>query len=250
MKDNPSFEYVNEKTAAVDVKIGTLDSLETKSKTDIVSAVNELFTNVSDGKALVASAITDKGVSTQSDATFATMAANIRDIPTGTTPTGTKQITITENGTTTENVAAYENAEITVHVSGGGSQANYRAGSFSLSDSIPGTAAKVVDLDADALSHKADKTLMLAIHRLGDVSEGGSLGYIGTNGAKNGGRYGFGFYQASETANYSSQVMTAPPSTVQTAGQARAYVGDDGIYLIANAGYKWKPGTYGYLVLW
>lgn len=35
-------------------------------------------------------------------------------------PTGTKSITITENGTTTEDVASYANAEITVNVSGGG----------------------------------------------------------------------------------------------------------------------------------
>ena len=35
-------------------------------------------------------------------------------------PTGTKQISITQNGTTTENVAEYASAEITVNVSGGG----------------------------------------------------------------------------------------------------------------------------------
>lgn len=34
-------------------------------------------------------------------------------------PTGTKSISITENGTTTEDVAAYANAEITVNVQGG-----------------------------------------------------------------------------------------------------------------------------------
>lgn len=39
---------------------------------------------------------------------------------TGTVPTGTKQISITANGTTTEDVAAYANAEITVDVQGGG----------------------------------------------------------------------------------------------------------------------------------
>lgn len=43
------------------------------------------------------------------------------DVPTGSTPTGTKQILITENGTTTEDVSAYANAEITVNVSGGSS---------------------------------------------------------------------------------------------------------------------------------
>lgn len=35
-------------------------------------------------------------------------------------PTGTKQINITQNGTTTEDVTAYANAEITVDVQGGG----------------------------------------------------------------------------------------------------------------------------------
>lgn len=42
------------------------------------------------------------------------MAQAVLDIPTGTTPTGTKQITISSAGTTTENVSAYANAEITV----------------------------------------------------------------------------------------------------------------------------------------
>lgn len=40
----------------------------------------------------------------------------IASIPSGTTPTGTKQISITQNGTTTEDVAAYANAEITANV--------------------------------------------------------------------------------------------------------------------------------------
>ena len=47
------------------------------------SEVNECFQSVSDGKAAVASAITDKGVTTASDATFATMATNIGKISTG-----------------------------------------------------------------------------------------------------------------------------------------------------------------------
>lgn len=40
------------------------------------------------------------------------------NVPQGVTPTGTKQISITENGTTTEDVTNYANAEITVNVSG------------------------------------------------------------------------------------------------------------------------------------
>ena len=42
--------------------------------------LNEVKTSVSNGKSLIASAITDKGVSTASDATFQTMANNIRSI--------------------------------------------------------------------------------------------------------------------------------------------------------------------------
>lgn len=47
-------------------------------------------------------------------------------VPTGSTPTGTKQISITSNGTTTEDVANYANAEITVNVpTGGGASTNF-----------------------------------------------------------------------------------------------------------------------------
>lgn len=42
------------------------------------------------------------------------------NVPQGVTPTGTKQISITQNGTTTEDVTNYASAEITVNVSGGG----------------------------------------------------------------------------------------------------------------------------------
>lgn len=45
--------------------------------------INDCFQSVSDGKALVASAITDQGVTTASDATFETMATNITAIPYG-----------------------------------------------------------------------------------------------------------------------------------------------------------------------
>lgn len=44
--------------------------------------VDSLKTSVSNGKSLIASAITDKGVSTASDATFQVMADNIENIPT------------------------------------------------------------------------------------------------------------------------------------------------------------------------
>ena len=49
----------------------------------IASEINTLKKSVSDGKTLVATAITDKGVDTAADATFATMANNISQIETG-----------------------------------------------------------------------------------------------------------------------------------------------------------------------
>lgn len=47
------------------------------------TAIEEVFTSVSSGKRLIASAITDKGVMTENDATFAKMAENIRSISSG-----------------------------------------------------------------------------------------------------------------------------------------------------------------------
>ena len=44
---------------------------------NVQGAIDQLFGHVSDGKALIADAITDKGVSTSSSATFQTMANNI-----------------------------------------------------------------------------------------------------------------------------------------------------------------------------
>lgn len=54
----------------------------------------------------------------------------------GVTPTGTKHISITQNGTTTEDVTNYANAEITVNVSGGGgaSAEDLFAGTFPSGD--------------------------------------------------------------------------------------------------------------------
>lgn len=57
----------------------TYSSLVTENKT-VLGAINEVFTNVSNGKELLASAITDKGVETSNTDTFATMANNISSI--------------------------------------------------------------------------------------------------------------------------------------------------------------------------
>ena len=51
----------------------------------LTDATNELKTSVSEGKSLIAAAVTDKGVQTAADATFQTMATNIGSIVTGST---------------------------------------------------------------------------------------------------------------------------------------------------------------------
>lgn len=48
----------------------------------------------------------------------------------GITPTGTKEISITQNGTTTEDVTNYASAEITVNVSGGSSSPSFELASL------------------------------------------------------------------------------------------------------------------------
>ena len=50
---------------------------------NVQSAIDEVFQSVSDGKELIADAITDKGVTTSASDTFSTMATNIENIPSG-----------------------------------------------------------------------------------------------------------------------------------------------------------------------
>jgi len=90
--DNVTVGNINRNDDLLDQKIGELNALQqtvgdmskvpTNAKT-VAGAITELFTSVSDGKALVAGAITDKGVPTSPSDTFQQMADNIRAIRTG-----------------------------------------------------------------------------------------------------------------------------------------------------------------------
>lgn len=74
-----------------------------------------------DSMTAIADAIRAKN-GTQNTYKPAQMAEAISEISGGgVTPTGTKQISITQNGTTTEDVTNYASAQITVNVQGGGS---------------------------------------------------------------------------------------------------------------------------------
>ena len=70
------------------------------NRLDLETRVNELFQSVSSGKTLVANAITGKGVSTATDATFATMATNISKI--SAYKEETKSLIVTSSTTGTE----------------------------------------------------------------------------------------------------------------------------------------------------
>lgn len=76
-------------TEPVDIGYDVLESvqevLENTEPGKLVDSnvIKEVFTSVSDGKELIASAITDKGVETDATDTFATMAQNIGEIQTG-----------------------------------------------------------------------------------------------------------------------------------------------------------------------
>lgn len=60
-----------------------LDAVQGKALNDAIASLKK---SVSDGKSAIASAITAKGVSTASDASFATMTTNIKNISTGVNP--------------------------------------------------------------------------------------------------------------------------------------------------------------------
>lgn len=59
--------------------------------------------------------ITSNGTTTEDVTAYADAQITV-NVPTGSTPTGTKNISITQNGTTTEDVTNYANAQITVNV--------------------------------------------------------------------------------------------------------------------------------------
>ena len=77
------------------------------------------------------------------------MADAIDDIGGGVTPTGTKQISITENGTTTEDVTNYASAQITVAVPGAtlGTKSITENGTYNASsDSLDGYSSVTVNV--------------------------------------------------------------------------------------------------------
>ena len=139
-KDLVTKEYVDN----VDEKIGDLTSLSTTNKTSVVEALNETFQSVSNGKAAVASAITDKGVTTASDATFATMAGNIRNNLLK--PTGNRALASSPSDQTNIDVAKYSTVSISAIARG-------VQGTPTATKSINGTTATVTPSCTDTTGY-------------------------------------------------------------------------------------------------
>lgn len=100
--------------------------------TNVKGAISELFQSASNGKQLIANAITGKGVETSADDSFQTMANNIGNIQNsgaGITPVGTKKIS--ENGT--YDVTNFASVVVNVQ-SGGGS--NIETGTITPSENL------------------------------------------------------------------------------------------------------------------
>lgn len=79
--DETADKWVNAKATAADISYNNTDSGLTA--TNVQDAIDEVFQSVSDGKELIADAITDKGVPTSATDTFSTMATNISNISGG-----------------------------------------------------------------------------------------------------------------------------------------------------------------------
>lgn len=82
VSETADISVINENMDMIDSVLGDLSAVPTLAK-DAAGAITELFTSVSDGKVIIASAITDKGVLTDAGDTFAEMADNIEAIPVG-----------------------------------------------------------------------------------------------------------------------------------------------------------------------
>lgn len=96
--------------------IGIKDINNNFTSTNVEDALNEVFTNVSNGKTKIATAITDKGVATSPNDPFITMATNISNIETGKYGTATANDVLigktigTETGLVTGTIPNYGRA--------------------------------------------------------------------------------------------------------------------------------------------
>ena len=138
--------------------IGNVDDLQTNAKETLVEALNELFTSAGNGKALLAAAITGRGVDTAATDSFATMAANVGLIKGGLERLVSNDESIVPTGTyadstyydTTYGVAVgyCPDGSVLISMKSGTSTA-YENLNFTLSAAPEGVAIQASDTDYD-----------------------------------------------------------------------------------------------------
>lgn len=111
-----------EKTINVSANGTTTTDVTQYATAKVVADVPNTYAAGDEGKVVSSGAlVAQTSSSTTINGTFDTTLINSMtvNVSGGVTPTGTKQISITQNGTTTEDVTNYASAEISVNVSGG-----------------------------------------------------------------------------------------------------------------------------------
>lgn len=158
--------------------------------THIEGALKELFQSASNGKTLIANAITGKGVATNASDSFQTMATNIENISGGSggiTPTGTKEIT--QNGT--YDVTNFATALVNVASTGGSVESGTITPTAQSTDIDIPTSKKCSNIVffQHEMSGGAGYRTLLGLLRIGGVginlatnSAGTSLNMIATSG--------------------------------------------------------------------
>ena len=179
------------------------------------------------------------------------MASEIDSIQTGgggITPTGTKQIVITQNGTTTEDVTQYANAEITVNVPSGASLpaviSKIDGGSFTL--------ASDTALNSHILSHNlGERPKGLVLWSDNNGESGGSYavqtilyGFIINSEFLYGSAHNYGlfFEQYRKTNDYPTNIalgLSEAQRDLALTATTCAFVWRSGEYYKAGLTYKW-----------
>ena len=255
-------------------EVGDLSALSTTDKSTLVAAVNETFQSVSNGKSQVASAITDKGVATASDAAFAQMAQNIRAIQTGVTPSGSISIsangtydvtdkaqavvnvgasptlipkTITQNGTynaSGDNADGY--AAVTVAVPVGSN--NSRCYQVTLDSDAMG--AQVVfnpDGDPDIAAHRNDSSFVAGFMALFNIAASSTRALIASNNVihSNASPTPYGIYMRSSSAGVAGVSVSKTVSSAQESSPGTISVDSSGVIsAFSSSSYPLRAGTY------
>ena len=255
-------------------EVGDLSALSTTDKSTLVAAVNETFQSVSNGKSQVASAITDKGVATASDAAFAQMAQNIRAIQTGVTPSGSISIsangtydvtdkaqavvnvgasptlipkTITQNGTynaSGDNADGYSAVTVAVPV---GSN-NSRCYQVTLDSDAMG--AQVVfnpDGDPDIAAHRNDSSFVAGFMALFNIAASSTRALIASNNVihSNASPTPYGIYMRSSSAGVAGVSVSKTVSSAQESSPGTISVDSSGVIsAFSSSSYPLRAGTY------